>query len=137
MAAPLHTEFHPRWYRRRVSTWWWLGSWPYLRFILRELSSVFVAYAVAILAWQLWAIARGPDAFAAVLQALRSPGLLALSGVSLLFVLFHAVTWFAAGPRALVLRLGGRRVPEAWIAAAGYAAWAGASAIVAWIVLGE
>ena len=25
-----YTEYHPRWYRRRVSTWWWLARWSYL-----------------------------------------------------------------------------------------------------------
>ena len=135
MADPLYTEYHPRWHRRRVSTWWWIGSWPYLRFTLRELSSVFVAYAAAVVIWQAWAIARGPAAFAASLQALRSPAMVALTGLSLSFILFHAITWFALAPRAMVLRLGDRRVPDAWIAGAGYAAWAGASVIVAWVVL--
>ena len=33
-----YTEFHPRWYRKRVSTYWWLRSGAYLAFILRELN---------------------------------------------------------------------------------------------------
>jgi len=37
---------HPRWYRKRVSTYWWLQRWEYLRFVLREISSVFVAIFV-------------------------------------------------------------------------------------------
>jgi len=36
------TEFHPRWYRAPVSTYWWMGSWRYSLFILRELTSVAV-----------------------------------------------------------------------------------------------
>ena len=46
--APHYTEYHPRWYRPRVSTYWWLGRWPYLRFILRELSSLAVAFFVVL-----------------------------------------------------------------------------------------
>ena len=38
--APAYTEYHPRWYRRRVSTYWWMGRWSYLVFILRELSRI-------------------------------------------------------------------------------------------------
>ena len=136
MDGPRYTEFHPRWYRPRVSTWWWLGRWPYLRFILRELSSLFVAYAAALMLWQVAAIARGPAAFEAALRTLRGPAMVALTAVSFLFVLFHALTWFALTPRAMVMRLGARRVPDAWIAGAGYAGWLGASAIVAWLVLG-
>ena len=41
--TPQYTEYHPRWYRKRVSTYWWMGSWKYMKFILRELSSIFVA----------------------------------------------------------------------------------------------
>jgi fumarate reductase subunit C len=38
-----YTEYPPKGYRVRMSTYWWLGRWPYLKFILREISSVFVA----------------------------------------------------------------------------------------------
>ena len=43
-----YTEFRPKWYRARVSTYWWLGQWSYTKFILRELSSVFVGYFIVI-----------------------------------------------------------------------------------------
>src|SRR5215467_9876422 len=62
-AKPLaaYTEFHPRWYRPRVSVYWWLGEWQYLRFILRELSSVFVAAFVIVTLLGLRALRNGPD----------------------------------------------------------------------------
>ena len=41
-----YTEFHPRWYRRRMSVFWWVGRRSYLIFVLRELSSVFVVWSV-------------------------------------------------------------------------------------------
>ena len=37
--GPAYTEFHPRWYRPRMSTWWWMERGP-TPFVLRELSSV-------------------------------------------------------------------------------------------------
>ena len=43
---PAYTEYHPRWLRPRMSVYWWLGRWPYVRFILRELSSLAVAWFV-------------------------------------------------------------------------------------------
>ena len=46
-STPSYTLYHPRWHRTRVSTYWWLGRRRYFLFILRELSSVFVAWAVA------------------------------------------------------------------------------------------
>jgi fumarate reductase subunit C len=56
--------------------------------------------------------------------------------VALIFVLFHAITWFNLAPRAMVVRLRGKRVPSAWIAGSNYLAWAAVSALVAWRVLG-
>src|SRR2546422_10440487 len=56
-----YTEYHPRWYRRQVSARWWTGSWAYLRFMLRELSSVFVAYFVVVTLLQIRALNHGPE----------------------------------------------------------------------------
>jgi fumarate reductase subunit C len=118
-----HTPFHPRWYRRRVSVWWWLKNPAYALFVVRELTSVAVAYFALLLLWQVRALAAGPAAHAAFLERMRSPAFLALNGVALAFVLFHSVTWFNLAPKAMVVRLGGRRVPDALIAGANYAAW--------------
>ncbi len=134
--APPYTAFHPRWYRSRVSTYWWLGKWAHLKFILRELSSVSVAFFVVLTLLQISAVARGPEAYAEFQQWLRNPLLVALNTVSFLFVLFHAVTWFNLAPRAMILRLGGKRVPDVAIAASNYVAWIVASAIVGWFLLG-
>ena len=41
-----YTPYHPRWLRSTVSTYWWLERRPYFLFILREISSVFVAWFV-------------------------------------------------------------------------------------------
>ena len=46
LVGPHHTPHHPRWLRRHASTWWWLARWSYFWFILRELSSLFVAWFV-------------------------------------------------------------------------------------------
>src|ERR687896_16847 len=85
---PAYTAYHPRWYRPRVSTYWWLWRWGYLKFILRELSSVFVAYFVVLILLQLCALRDGPEAYAAFQSWLRTPGIVALNVVSLAFVLF-------------------------------------------------
>lgn len=131
-----YTEFHPRWYRSRVSTYWWLGKWAHLKFILRELSSVFVAFFVALMLAEICAVRSGPEAYAEFQEWLRSPVLIALNVISFSFVLFHAVTWFNLAPRAMAVRAGGERVPDVVVAAANYAAWVIASATVAWLLLG-
>ena len=62
-AEPHYTLYHPRWYRRRVSVWWWLQNRSYAGFVLRELTSVFVAYFAVLYLWQLRALAQGPEAY--------------------------------------------------------------------------
>jgi succinate dehydrogenase subunit C len=136
VSAPAgYTPYHPRWYRRRVSVWWWLQNRSYTGFVLRELSSVFVALFAAVTVWQLRALAEGPEAHARFLALLGTPFFLVLHGVAFLFVLFHSVTWFNLAPKAMVVRFKGKRVPDAWVAGANYAAWAGLSAAVAWLLL--
>jgi len=133
---PLYTEYHPRWYRPRVSTWWWLKRRPYLAFILRELSSVFVAWSVVFLLLLVAAVSGGEDSYRQFLAWAGRPAVLLLSAVSLLFVVFHAVTWFNLAPKAMVVRMGGKPVPGAWIAGGNYLAWVLASALAAWVLLG-
>jgi fumarate reductase subunit C len=133
--APPYRQHHPRWYRERISTYWWLGKWPYLKFVLRELSSVAVALTVVMTLIQVWALRAGREFYAAFEQAVRAPLVVALAAVSFAFVLLHAITWFNLAPTAMVLRVGGKRVPDFVIAGANYAAWLVATAVVAWFIL--
>ena len=126
-----YTKYHPRWYRPRVSVYWWLGQWHYLKFILRELSSVFVAFVVVMTLLQLRALRSGPETYARFEQQLKTPGMIALSIVSLFFVVFHTVTWFNLTPRAMSVRVRGKRVPEWLVAAPNYALWIVVSGTVA------
>ena len=134
--AHRYTEYHPRWYRRRVSTYWWIERWSYFAFILRELSSLFVAWSVVFLLLLVRAARQGEPAFRDFLEWSRQPLVLVLNVVTLLFVVFHAVTWFNLAPQAMVVRFRGERIPGKWIAAANYAAWAVVSLLAAWIVIG-
>jgi len=130
-----YTLYHPRWYRRHVSVWWWLKSWRYTRFVLRELTSLFVVFACGVNLWQMRALAGGADAYAEFVDLLRSPAMIALNAVAFLAVLYHAVTWFRLAPQAMPVRLAGRKVPDSMIVAANFLAWFVASGIVAWIWL--
>jgi fumarate reductase subunit C len=133
--TPAYSAHQLRWYRPRVSTYWWLWRWAYLKFILRELSSVFVAYVVVLILLQLHALRQGQDAYAAFQAWLKTPWVLALNAVSLFFVVFHTVTWFNLAPRAMVVRMRGKRLPDRLVAGSNYAVWLMASVIVAWLIL--
>jgi fumarate reductase subunit C len=133
MNAP--TEYLPKSYRPVVSTYWWLAKWPYLKFMLRELTCVFVAWFVILTLLQVSALSRGAADYAQFQDWLKNPFVILLNAVSFLFVVFHAVTWFNLAPKAMAVRMGGKRVPDALIAGPNYVAWLVVSAAVAWIVL--
>ena len=133
---PLYTEYHPRWFRSRMSTYWWLKRWSYLAFILRELSSIFIAWFVVYLLLLVRAVIQGDSHYQQFLGWSGSPVVLLINLVSLGFVVFHAITWFNLAPQAVVVRVRGERVPSSWIIALSYVAWALSSALVAWLLLG-
>ncbi len=133
--TPVPTAFHPRRYHQRVSTYWWVWQPSYLKFILRELSSVPVAYVVVLILLQLRALRQGPEAYAVLQAWFQTPVALVLNVVAFGFVLLHTITWFNLAPRALVVRVRGKRVPDRLIAGSNYAAWLAVSVATAWWIL--
>ena len=133
--TPSYTEFHPRWYRPRVSVYWWLGEWHYLKFILREMSSVFVAVFVIETLLLINALRHGPESYAHFLQCMQNPLVIVLNVVSFFFIVFHTITWFNLAPSAMPVRLGGKRLPAVMIAAPSYVAWVAVSAFIGWLIL--
>ena len=133
---PFYTEYHPRWIRTRVSTYWWLRRRSYLAFILRELSSIFVGWFAVYLLVLVRAVSHGESRYQEFLGWSGRPVVLALNIVSLFFIVYHAITWFNLAPKAMVVRVGGTRVPGFLIAGSNYLAWAMASAVVGWLLLG-
>src|SRR5437899_11964162 len=107
--AARYTEYHPRWYRTHVSTWWLFARWPFLKFILREISSVFVAWFVAVLLLQIRALSHGPDAYDRFEHWLQNPGIVFLNLIALCFVVFHVITWFNLSLRVMFVRLRAKR----------------------------
>lgn len=134
--APAYTLYRPKWYRKRVSTWWWAQQWRSFKFILRELSSVAVGYVGAILLLLLWSLTRGPETYAELQSWLKTPGVIVMSVIALLFVLYHSITWFNLAPKAMPVRVGGKRLPEWMVAAPNYVAWIAISAAIIWFVTG-
>lgn len=130
-----YTKFHPKWYRERMPIFWWVHKWPHFRFILRELTSLSVAFYALVLLIQIRAIGQSADAYAQFLAWLESPLSIVLHSIALLFVLFHSITWFNLAPKAMVIRMGKTRVAGQIIAVMNYVAWGVVSVVVGWIVL--
>ena len=130
MISPLEA----RYYRRRMPLLWWTRRRSHVMFMLRELSSVFVALFVVELLFLVGAVARGPSAYADFLDTLANPFMILLNLVALAFVLLHAVTFANLTPRAMVVRVRGRRVPSRAILAGVYFGWLVVTVFLIWLV---
>ena len=131
-----NSERRPATYRAHMPILWWLRRRSYLLFVARELSSVFVAWFVVYLLLLVAAVGRGEAAYLRFMHWSKNPLVLTVNVVALLFVLFHAVTWFNLAPKAMIVKVRGKRIPPPLIAIAHFGAWVVVSAVVAWIVLG-
>ncbi|MFE7802488.1 fumarate reductase subunit C [Nocardia sp. NPDC057440] len=125
----------PRLYRKPISRFWWVRRRSYLIFVLRELSSVFVAWFVVYLLLLVNAVSSGSEEYQRFLSRSAHPWMLALNGIALLFVLLHTVTWFNLAPKAIVVRVRNRRVAPAVILGLHYLLWGLLTAITLWVVL--
>ena len=132
MSSPPYTRL----YKPKVRLLWWLSRRSYTLFVLRELSSVFVAWSVLYLLLLVRAVGHGPAEYQRFLDWSTSPWLVALNVVSLAFVLYHAVTFVNLTPQAMVVRLRGRRVPPRLLAGSIYLTWLLMSVFLAWLVVG-
>ena len=122
-------------YQRPVRLLWWTERRSYVLFVLRELSSVFIAWFVVFLLLLINAVSDGEASYQKFLDWSGQWWVVAINVIAMLFVLLHAVTWFALAPRAMVIKVRGRRLPPRQVVAAHYLAWFVLSAIVAWVVL--
>jgi succinate dehydrogenase subunit C len=133
--SPVYTDYHPRWLRRNVSTYWWLEKRAYVAFILREGSCMFVGWFVVYLLLLVRSVTIGPGSYARFLEWSATPWVLAVNIVSFVFIVYHAITFFVAAPQAMVVHLGRKRVPGYLVLAGHYVAWAITSVFVSWLLL--
>ena len=123
-------------YHRPVPNTWWLKRKPYVLFMIRELTSIFVAgYCVFLLVF-IYKLTQGADVYGNFIDVLKSPSSVALHLIALAFVLYHTITWFNLTPKILVLYKGEERISQGLIAGTFYAGWVVVSVIVVWLVLG-
>lgn len=131
-----YRRYHPKWHRERLPIFWWLRKRAYAKFIGRELTSVFVAYAALLLLVEVRALAAGAQAHQALRAWLEDPLVVGFHVVVLLALLFHTVTWLNLAPKALVVHVGRRKIPAVLVLLGHYAAWGIVSLALAWLLLG-
>lgn len=120
-------------YIREVPRWWWLETTPFRRFVLRELTSVFVALFSIILLLFLFALSRGQDHYQGFLHWLDLPLVAVLNVVTLVAVLYHTVTSIQLASQIQEVRFGGRTVPRSTVMIALTAGWIVLSAVLVYV----
>jgi fumarate reductase subunit C len=122
-------------YHRPMPATWWLHNTHLTLFMIRELTSVFVAGYAVFLMVMLYRYGQGRQAFHAFFETLKSPWSIALHLVVLAFVLFHAITWLNLTPKVVIVWRGEEKVPPAAIAGAHYGLWLVLSLAVFWLAV--
>jgi len=99
-------------YHREMPATWWLKKKSYFLFMLRELSSVFIAIFLLVYLYQIYQLTQGPEAYVAFSRRLSSPGWIVFNLIALLFALYHSITWFQSSAIVLPLRVGEHELPR-------------------------
>ena len=102
---------------------WWLAKRSYFLFMLRELSSVFIAIFLVVLLVHIYQLSEGQESYVAFARRLGSPGWITFHAIALLFASYHSVTWFYSTSVVLPLRLGEREIPRNLVTALNIGAW--------------
>ncbi len=117
-------------YYRKVPATWWLKKKSYFFFMLRELSSVFIALFLLVYLYQIYQLTQGAEAYVAFIRRLSSPGWILFNMIALLFAVYHSITWFQSTAVVLPVRLGEHLVPRQTVTALHIGAWMAVSLAV-------
>ena len=123
-----------RLHQREISTWWWTRKRTYFVFVMRELSSIFIAWFVAFLLVLIACVGRSESAYQNFLDWAAAPWVVAVNLVAFAFLVLHVVTWFNLTPQAMDVRIRGQKAPAALIVASQYVGLVAVSAFVIWLV---
>lgn len=118
-------------YIRPVSSaGWWLRDGLYFRYMMRELSSLFIGAFTIFLILGLYRLSQGPAEFEAFTAQVLGPAGTAFALLTLIFAIYHTYTWFQVTPKAMPIVLAGKRIPGFVIVAAHWLVFAAVTAIV-------
>ena len=122
---------------RRSMDGWWRSNPHFVKYIIREGTSLFFVIYAVILLIGLVALHRGEAAYQSWLSFVSHPLMVILHLIVLAAALYHTYTWFKISPKAAPpVYLGAKRVPDTILIVSQYAAMIVISivifAIVAW-----
>jgi fumarate reductase subunit C len=111
-------------YVRELSRYGWFFRHPrYLRYMVREVTCVFIGLHALILLLALRRLSEGREAYEAFLQNLTGGAGMVLQLVVLAFAVYHSTSWFNVTPKAMPVQIGEKFLPGAVIVGAHYAGW--------------
>jgi fumarate reductase subunit C len=120
-------------YRAPRDSLWFTRSRTYTLFVLRELTSVLVAWTIAFLLMLLDGLLNGH--FQDFTAMAAQPWMIALNVLALVATAFHTITFLNLAPKATVVRLDGWRVPAWMIQGGNHSAWIALSVLIAYFIL--
>jgi len=122
-------------YVRPVSkTTWYLRKGRYVKYMLREVTCLLVAFYGLLAIYALAVLAGGSaQAWDSFLASQQTPFWVSLHAAMLVFFLVYMTfDWFKLAPKAMPLQLGEHKVPDVFIVLAHYAAWAVVTLVIFW-----
>jgi fumarate reductase subunit C len=114
-------------------TTWYFRQPRYLRYMSREITSIFIGAYCVLLVVALHRLSSGKAAWEGFLLALQSPASIVFQFLVLVAAVYHAATWFNATQKAMPLQIGEDFVPGKLISGAHYLAWAVLSCVVLYL----
>ena len=105
--APAPGSYHPA-NRPRLPRRWWEFNRHYTLYMLRELSSVFIALWSALFLVQLGRLRHGEEGYERFVAAQRRPAWVLFNLIAFLFSLLHSVTWLQLTGIVQPIRIGRR-----------------------------
>ena len=100
---------------------WWLKNPFYIRYMIREATSIFVGIYALVLLTGLVSLSCGEASYNNWLVAMTNPMAILFHLIALAAVIYHTITWFAVAPKVVSpLFIAGTRVPDMFIVAAQY-----------------
>lgn len=125
---------NPPLYVPSLPRFWFMKRQSYIRYMVRELTCVWIGAYVAALAVGLLRLAQGPAAWEGFWQAFASPQGVVFQMVAFAFTVYHTVTWFDLAPSTMPVWRGETQVPPNRIRLAHYAAWVVLSIVILLLV---
>ncbi len=121
-------------FKKKMPILWWAKRSSHLQFILRELTSLAVAYFSIIFLYLLRSISQGEESYLEFISQLKTPSMMILNTIALIGLIYHSISWFSLAPKAMVIKLGKQRIPGILITSSNYIGWIVVSFIIYWFL---